>query len=377
VARVEDAYGCFIEQNITVNATIVTCDLALTSIEIDDVTTFGGNDGEITINATSTNTPIEYSLDGITYQLSNVFSGLTAGLKAIYIKDDNNCSIVDSVIITQPAEVPVSCFEPTVTISDALPIRFVEKKCSGYLDKFYSELSSEGVYFPCYMQKMINSDIVTIQIVYEDLIYSTVPHLAIYGLDDDVLLYSEEMTFITNDTYESAIDLSIANISEKKIYIKLLSGAMGSPTTFYYEFAKSEPIHVSDFHNETTLITYSDNRDFAGIKYEDTNYVNRLRVESDFWQTKYPQEDEKYVKSNGVEVPLRSRVRESLTLRTAYCPAYQHKIITLAMSHLNIEINGNFYTKAGNYEFENENKYSLAMGKIELSDKNYYKQNLK
>ena len=47
----------------------------------------GQSDGSLTINASGGISPYTYSLDGTTYQSSNVFSGLAAGAKTVYVKD--------------------------------------------------------------------------------------------------------------------------------------------------------------------------------------------------------------------------------------------------------------------------------------------------
>jgi hypothetical protein len=57
------------------------------------------NSGSITATATGNAPPLQYSLDGITYQGSNVFTGLTAGNYTVYVRDNNNC------IVTKPATV--------------------------------------------------------------------------------------------------------------------------------------------------------------------------------------------------------------------------------------------------------------------------------
>ncbi len=78
----------------------------------------GGDDGSITINTTSGGTGlITYSLDGSTFQTSNVFAGLTAGNYNVIAKDANGCTGEVSVTVSQPSgftillnETDVTCF---------------------------------------------------------------------------------------------------------------------------------------------------------------------------------------------------------------------------------------------------------------------------
>lgn len=55
--------------------------------------------GSITATATGGAAPLQYSLDGVTYQGSNVFTGLAAGNYTVYVRDNNNC------VVTKPATV--------------------------------------------------------------------------------------------------------------------------------------------------------------------------------------------------------------------------------------------------------------------------------
>ncbi len=66
----------------------------------------GGNNGSITVSLAGGTQPYYYSDNGgTTYQLSNVFSGLTAGSYSLYVKDANGCPIVygsNPINIQQP-----------------------------------------------------------------------------------------------------------------------------------------------------------------------------------------------------------------------------------------------------------------------------------
>ena len=71
-------------------------------IEIDDWT---AEDNSITVILTGDSVGnYVYSLDGVHFQTSNVFSNLPAGEYTVYVKDDNGCGIVnqDVFLLTYP-----------------------------------------------------------------------------------------------------------------------------------------------------------------------------------------------------------------------------------------------------------------------------------
>ncbi|WP_291286545.1 T9SS type B sorting domain-containing protein [Flavobacterium sp.] len=78
-----------------------------------------GNDGSITITAGSGLAPYEYSIDGTTYQTSNIFGTLTQGTYTVYVRDAKKCVISEVVTITEPgilaATVAVTPFGCSVT----------------------------------------------------------------------------------------------------------------------------------------------------------------------------------------------------------------------------------------------------------------------
>lgn len=60
-------------------------------------------DGIITVNAvTGGDAPYEYSIDGVTFQTSNVFTDLTQGTYSITIRDGNDCTFITNEITIDP-----------------------------------------------------------------------------------------------------------------------------------------------------------------------------------------------------------------------------------------------------------------------------------
>ncbi|MBK9478470.1 MAG: hypothetical protein IPN99_06455 [Bacteroidetes bacterium] len=90
---VKDAKNC--------TATIAVSVGSLTGVSVTAIPTAAGcmaATGSITATGLGGTTPYQYSLDGITYQASNIFTGLAAGAYTVTIKDGNNCINTTAVV---------------------------------------------------------------------------------------------------------------------------------------------------------------------------------------------------------------------------------------------------------------------------------------
>lgn len=101
---IEDANGCQISSTETVG---LDSPLSIDAISGTDVTCGPTPDGTITITASSGVTPYSYSLDGITYQVSNIFTGLTAGTYTVYVLDNSGCEITSSITINDASTLTI------------------------------------------------------------------------------------------------------------------------------------------------------------------------------------------------------------------------------------------------------------------------------
>lgn len=79
---------------VTASSTPVTCN--------------GSNDATITITASGGLTPYSYSVDGVNFQLSNVFSGLAGGSYTAYVSSNSSCLVNSTVNVTEPLPVTAS-----------------------------------------------------------------------------------------------------------------------------------------------------------------------------------------------------------------------------------------------------------------------------
>jgi len=92
---VKDVNGCSRSKTVTVNnASGLT--LAASSLS----TSCSSSSGSITATANGGVAPLQYSIDGVSYQVSNIFTALAAGSYTTYVKDANGCVITKPVTIS-------------------------------------------------------------------------------------------------------------------------------------------------------------------------------------------------------------------------------------------------------------------------------------
>ena len=105
---VQDDNGCEAQST----ATIVTSEAPAISEVAVQQASCGADDGTVTVTATGDN--LEYSLDGVTFQTSNVFNGLAADSYTVYVQDVNECEVTEeNVSITEAGAPTVSNVELT------------------------------------------------------------------------------------------------------------------------------------------------------------------------------------------------------------------------------------------------------------------------
>jgi gliding motility-associated-like protein len=108
----EDENGCFLDTSVVLLTPppIVVADLILT-----DVTgCFGDASGVINVLGAGGNGAISYSLNGGAYQSGGTFSGLTAGVYTLTLRDEGDCTLDTSFSLLEPA--PISRASSQVTV---------------------------------------------------------------------------------------------------------------------------------------------------------------------------------------------------------------------------------------------------------------------
>ena len=89
---------------------------SITGVSHTNISCNGGNDGSITVNTVSGGTgALVYSIDGLNWQSSNIFSEIAAGTYDVMVKDNAGCIGTKVVQVTEP-----NAFVITRTIVDAV-----------------------------------------------------------------------------------------------------------------------------------------------------------------------------------------------------------------------------------------------------------------
>ncbi|HTL80240.1 MAG TPA: T9SS type A sorting domain-containing protein [Bacteroidia bacterium] len=104
VAVVRDAAGCIGHSDFV----IAEPSAIYVGVGILNEMCFGDNAGALYVNAAGGTGILTYSIDGINYQSSSTFIGLTAGTYTVYVKDGNGCVETTEATITQPSVLAVN-----------------------------------------------------------------------------------------------------------------------------------------------------------------------------------------------------------------------------------------------------------------------------
>jgi gliding motility-associated-like protein len=103
---VQDANGC---QAGSAEVITVLGLPVITGVSTTPVSCFGGSDGTITITATTTTTPVGYSIDGgNSFQVDNpIFTGVSFGNYAIIVIEFNGCQTLTTAFVGSPSPIDI------------------------------------------------------------------------------------------------------------------------------------------------------------------------------------------------------------------------------------------------------------------------------
>ncbi|HMU47816.1 MAG TPA: gliding motility-associated C-terminal domain-containing protein [Chitinophagaceae bacterium] len=107
-----DAFGCV---SVPLPVTVAAGPPLSTTVNKTDALCNGTPTGTITVTQPSTGVPpYEYSLDGVTWQASNTFTGLPAGVYTVYYREGAGCQGSQTITINEPATLGASVISTAV-----------------------------------------------------------------------------------------------------------------------------------------------------------------------------------------------------------------------------------------------------------------------
>lgn len=116
---------------------------------------------------------------------------------------------------------------------------------------------------------------------------------------------------------------------------------------------KSDCIDIADVQKCTTGIEYSNNRNLAGLIYENTSpdIVFNIRVPAIFFHEEFPEEDEAMDLTTGL-VKTSGTLKAQRLFETDYMPYYMHRKLMLIFKHQTINIESLAWIKEEKYEIQ-------------------------
>jgi len=97
--QVTDAHGCTDTSHVLINNSYGVTAVVDTQT---NVSCFGGTDGTVTVHLTGGIPPYSYSINGVTFQSAQTFTGLAAGNYTVTMRDSKGCADFASITIIQP-----------------------------------------------------------------------------------------------------------------------------------------------------------------------------------------------------------------------------------------------------------------------------------
>jgi hypothetical protein len=200
------------------------CDLFINSVVIQQPeSSFNSNDASVKILASSSYGPILYSLDNVTFQLSNIFSGLSGGLKTVYVTDANTVGCAANKSFTVPVLSDLLVSDPSVTIGSNKyrwsaafnPVNFIYQRKDFEITSVDSiTIINAGTYARVY----VNGDVTGLKV--NDAVY--IDAGSYKGVYKVLQLGTTAGSFVIDGAYSSTAT-GFANINRLRPYYKVLT----------------------------------------------------------------------------------------------------------------------------------------------------------
>lgn len=136
---------------------------------------------------------------------------------------------------------------------------------------------------------------------------------------------------------------------------------------------KSDCIDIRNSHDCTILIEYTNNRNFAGLVYENVTPATTFKILAPaiFFHERFPEEDNVIELTNSI-IKTSGQLKSQRLFETDYLPYYMHKKLKLVLKHQTVLIDNIYWTKEESYDIQDgERRWPVKKGKCFLTEKDY------
>jgi hypothetical protein len=149
--------------------------------------------------------------------------------------------------------------------------------------------------------------------------------------------------------------------------------------SLYNEVAKSDCVDVKEDHDETVLITYSNNRPFDSLSSSvgTPDHAFNLRIPAVFFKERFPEESEVIELSDSRSIQLNAQVKAQRFLNVGPMPFYMHRKTKLALTFGTVTIDNQDWVKEEAYEVQDTKRtHPLSKAQCWLTEKDTLYRNV-
>lgn len=144
------------------------------------------------------------------------------------------------------------------------------------------------------------------------------------------------------------------------------------------EVAKSDCIHIKESHACTQLITYRNERNYAGLIYqnESPEIQFKFRIPVVFFRPRFPKTQQALDLSDAT-IALNSQIKVQRLFDTDFLPGYIHKKLNLIFAHHYIEIDNQTWVCEEEYEMVETNRHNQTQkARVWLTESDFIARNV-
>lgn len=176
------------------------------------------------------------------------------------------------------------------------------------------------------------------------------------------------------------IDLFIGDTSggnQPIIYIQRIRVVDMSDTTREV-ILKSDSLNIKEFHDGTKRLTYTNQKNFAGVKYSNVSPDQEfyIRVPMRFFHERFPESDEA-MELTGSVIATSAQMKEQKLAEIQHAPYWFHRKVQLILKHQSVKIDSSYWKKEEAYEIlEGRKNWPLKAATCWLTRENSLVRNI-